>query len=53
VRRSSCSQARDELKGSGQGNSWAGSNSIASGIWRYPLTGDGRAIEMTAKGAKY
>jgi lipid-binding SYLF domain-containing protein len=38
---------------SGKGAAFAGAMAIAPGVWLYQLTGDGLALELTAKGTKY
>lgn len=37
----------------GQGASVAGALAVSPGVWLYQLSGDGLALELTAKGTKY
>jgi len=36
-----------------EGGSFAGAISIRPGVWLYPLTDDGLALEPSAKGTRY
>ena len=47
-------QSTASAKVAGQGASvYAGAVSVTPGVWLYQLTGDGLALELTAKGTKY
>ena len=46
-------QATAAAKAGGKGDSYQGAVSVAPGVWLYQLTGDGLALELTAKGTKY
>ena len=46
-------QATAAAKAGDKGNSYQGAVSVAPGVWLYQLTGDGLALELTAKGTKY
>ncbi len=37
----------------GEGSAYAGAVAIKPGVWLYQLTGDGLALELTARGTKY
>lgn len=37
----------------GKGTSHAGAMAVKPGVWMYQMTGDGLAVELTAKGTKY
>lgn len=46
-------QATAAAKAGDKGASYQGAVSVAPGVWLYQLTGDGLALELTAKGTKY
>ena len=46
-------QATAAAKTGDKGASYQGAVSVAPGVWLYQLTGDGLALELTAKGTKY
>jgi lipid-binding SYLF domain-containing protein len=46
-------QATAAAKAGGKGDSYQGAVAVAPGVWLYQLTGDGLALELTAKGTKY
>lgn len=46
-------QATAAAKAGDKGTAYQGAMSIAPGVWLYQLTGDGLALELTAKGTKY
>jgi lipid-binding SYLF domain-containing protein len=46
-------QATAAAKAGDKGAAFQGAVAIAPGIWLYQLTGDGLALELTAKGTKY
>lgn len=46
-------QATAAAKAGEKGSSVQGAVSVAPGVWLYQLTGDGLALELTAKGTKY
>ena len=46
-------QATAAAKAGDKGAAFQGAVAIAPGVWLYQLTGDGLALELTAKGTKY
>jgi lipid-binding SYLF domain-containing protein len=46
-------QATAAAKAGEKGSAYQGAVSVAPGVWLYQLTGDGLALELTAKGTKY
>ena len=38
---------------SSAGTTYQGAVAVSPGVWLYQLTGDGLALELTAKGTKY
>jgi lipid-binding SYLF domain-containing protein len=46
-------QATAAAKAGSKGDAYQGAVSVSPGIWLYQLTGDGLALELTAKGTKY
>ena len=46
-------QATAAAKAGDKGTAYQGAVSVAPGVWLYQLTGDGLALELTAKGTKY
>jgi lipid-binding SYLF domain-containing protein len=46
-------QATAAAKTGDKGASYQGAVAVAPGVWLYQLTGDGLALELTAKGTKY
>jgi len=46
-------QATAAAKLGGKGDAYQGAVAVAPGVWLYQLTGDGLAVELTAKGTKY
>jgi lipid-binding SYLF domain-containing protein len=46
-------QTTAAAKAGGKGEAFAGAMSIKPGVWLYQITGDGLALELTAKGTKY
>jgi lipid-binding SYLF domain-containing protein len=46
-------QATAAAKAGDKGASYQGAVAVAPGVWLYQLTGDGLALELTAKGTKY
>jgi lipid-binding SYLF domain-containing protein len=46
-------QATAAAKAGDKGASYQGAVAVAPGVWLYQLTGDGLAVELTAKGTKY
>ena len=46
-------QATAAAKTGDKGTSYQGAVAVSPGIWLYQLTGDGLALELTAKGTKY
>ena len=46
-------QATAAAKAGDKGASFQGAVAVAPGVWLYQLTGDGLAVELTAKGTKY
>jgi lipid-binding SYLF domain-containing protein len=46
-------QATASVKKGDQGSSYQGALSVAPGVWLYQMSGDGLALELTAKGTKY
>jgi lipid-binding SYLF domain-containing protein len=46
-------QATAAAKAGGKGEAYQGAMSVAPGVWLYQVTGDGLAVELTAKGTKY
>ena len=46
-------QATAAAKLGDKGSAYQGAVSVAPGVWLYQLTGDGLALELTAKGTKY
>ena len=46
-------QATAAAQKGGQGTALAGAMPVSPGVWLYQLTGDGLALELTAKGTKY
>ena len=46
-------QATAAAKAGDKGSSYQGAVAVAPGVWLYQLTGDGLALELTAKGTKY
>ncbi len=46
-------QATAAAKAGAQGQAYQGAVSVAPGVWLYQLTGDGLALELTAKGTRY
>jgi lipid-binding SYLF domain-containing protein len=46
-------QATAAAKNGDKGAAMAGAASVADGVWMYPLTDKGVALEITAKGTKY
>jgi lipid-binding SYLF domain-containing protein len=46
-------QATAAAKTGDKGTSYQGAVAVAPGVWLYQLTGDGLALELTAKGTKY
>jgi lipid-binding SYLF domain-containing protein len=46
-------QATAAAQKGGQGTAAAGAMPVSAGVWLYQLTGDGIALELTAKGTKY
>lgn len=46
-------QATAAAKTGDKGTSYQGAVSVSPGVWLYQLTGDGLALELTAKGTKY
>ena len=46
-------QATAAAKAGDKGNAFQGAVAVAPGVWLYQLTGDGLALELTAKGTKY
>ena len=46
-------QASAVAKAGDMGASYQGAVSVAPGVWLYQATGDGLALELTAKGTKY
>jgi lipid-binding SYLF domain-containing protein len=46
-------QATAAAQKDGQGTALAGAMPVSPGVWLFQLTGDGVALELTAKGTKY
>ena len=46
-------QATAAAKAGDKGASFQGAVAVAPGVWLYQLTGDGLAVELTAKGTRY
>ena len=46
-------QATAAAQSGGRGAAYQGAVAVAPGVWLYQLTGDGLALELTAKGTKY
>jgi lipid-binding SYLF domain-containing protein len=46
-------QATAAAKTGDKGSAYQGAVSVSPGVWLYQLTGDGLALELTAKGTKY
>ena len=46
-------QATAAAKAGDKGTAYQGAVAVAPGVWLYQLTGDGLALELTAKGTKY
>jgi lipid-binding SYLF domain-containing protein len=46
-------QATAAAKAGDKGAAYQGAVAVAPGVWLYQLTGDGLALELTAKGTKY
>ncbi len=46
-------QATAAAKTGDKGSSYQGAVAVAPGVWLYQATGDGLALELTAKGTKY
>jgi lipid-binding SYLF domain-containing protein len=46
-------QATAAAKAGDKGSAYQGAVSVSPGVWLYQLTGDGLALELTAKGTKY
>ena len=46
-------QATASAKAGEKGAAYQGAVAVAPGVWLYQLTGDGLALELTAKGTKY
>jgi lipid-binding SYLF domain-containing protein len=46
-------QATAAAKAGDKGNAYQGAVAVAPGVWLYQHTGDGLALELTAKGTKY
>jgi lipid-binding SYLF domain-containing protein len=46
-------QATAAAKTGDKGSSYQGAVAVAPGVWPYQATGDGLALELTAKGTKY
>jgi lipid-binding SYLF domain-containing protein len=46
-------QGTAAAKAGDKGSSYQGAVAVAPGVWLYQLTGDGLALELTAKGTKY
>jgi len=46
-------QATAAAKAGDKGASYQGAVAVGPGVWLYQLTGDGLAVELTAKGTKY
>jgi lipid-binding SYLF domain-containing protein len=46
-------QATAAAKAGDKGTSYQGAVAVAPGVWLYQFTGDGLALELTAKGTKY
>ena len=46
-------QATAAAKAGDKGSAYQGAVAVAPGVWLYQLTGDGLALELTAKGTKY
>ena len=46
-------QATAAAKTGDKGTAYQGAVSVSPGVWLYQLTGDGLAVELTAKGTKY
>jgi lipid-binding SYLF domain-containing protein len=46
-------QATAAAQKDGQGTALAGAMPVSPGVWLFELTGDGVALELTAKGTKY
>jgi hypothetical protein len=43
----------NKTKAGDKGSAYQGAVAVAPGVWLYQLTGDGLALELTAKGTKY
>jgi lipid-binding SYLF domain-containing protein len=46
-------QATASAKAGSKGASYQGAVAVSPGVWLYQMTGDGLALELTAKGTKY
>jgi lipid-binding SYLF domain-containing protein len=46
-------QATAAAKAGDKGSAYQGAVAVAPGVWVYQITGDGLAVELTAKGTKY
>ena len=46
-------QATAAAKSGDKGTSYQGAVAVSPGVWLYQVTGDGLAVELTAKGTKY
>jgi lipid-binding SYLF domain-containing protein len=46
-------QGTAAAKAGGMGSAYQGAVSVSPGVWLYQITGDGLALELTAKGTKY